>query len=194
MDWPGIATPAFTGAAFFGALWLYLKQKKDQKKEAAAAILMEIRRAEGKLKEIQNSSDTQRRNGEIGPVLSSNSWATNRHLLDLTTDEIDIINNFYSDCLVIDNASEQISIGKQLEHQSMAIHAGICELAKAEQTGTEVFKNKVDEFLKMVTSKPIDLNFLTLDNSIKMKAQNIKSIINTPLEKKLRKIAKISTN
>lgn len=76
------------------AIFLYLKQRKDQKRDTARIILQEIRRAESIIadyKEFGTFKFTRK-------LIATNSWDSNLHYFadDLEPDEIDKISDLYS--------------------------------------------------------------------------------------------------
>jgi len=100
------------------AIYLYLKQKADSKRDVAKLILQEIRYAE---QQIRNS-----RRGALGYSLSSrllptNSWDDNIHLFikDMKETEIDMISEFYSQAAFIDYLIEERS--KQKLNQKFSL-------------------------------------------------------------------------
>jgi len=95
----------FTGVItlFVGgfAIYLYIKQRVDKKRDAARLILQEIRYAE---QQIRNSGRGERGYSLASKLLPTNSWNDNIHLFtkDLKETEIDMIGGFYSKSTYID--------------------------------------------------------------------------------------------
>src|SRR3989338_6744253 len=83
------------------AIYLYLKGKKDHKRDAARLILQEIRYAE---EQMRNSGRGSRGYSLTARLLPTNSWNDNIHLFtkDLKETEIDMIGEFYSKAIYID--------------------------------------------------------------------------------------------
>lgn len=84
------------------AIYLYIKQKRDHKRDAASLILQEIRYAE---QQIRNA----RQGGKVeyplaSKLLPTNSWNDNIHLFvkDLKETQIDMISAFYSKTTFVD--------------------------------------------------------------------------------------------
>lgn len=91
----------------FLAIYLYLKQKKDRKRDAAKLILQEIRYAEQQIRKYHAFGKYKL----YDKLLPTNSWNDNIHLFvkDLKETEIDTISNFYSKASYIDVVIEKIS-------------------------------------------------------------------------------------
>lgn len=89
------------------AILLYIKQKKDHKRDAASLILQEIRYAEQVLR--TSSDDFRFRLSD--KLLPTNSWNDNIHLFlnDLEETEIDILSRFYSKVAYLDTLIAKIS-------------------------------------------------------------------------------------
>lgn len=73
---------------------IYLKQKYDNKKDAAKIILQEIRRAEDIISDYKENGQYR----FTKKIIATNSWAKNIHYFvdDLDADELDKISNLYS--------------------------------------------------------------------------------------------------
>lgn len=89
------------------AIYLYLKQKKDYKRDAASLILQEIRLAEQKVRNYRtygSYSFTEK-------LLPTNSWNNNINLFvkDLNETDIDIISRFYSSAAYLDEVIASIA-------------------------------------------------------------------------------------
>ena len=91
------------------AIGLYIVQKKDYKRDVANIILMEIRRAERVSDQIKLSGIRISENMEN--LLPTNNWVGNNYLFirDLDRDELDLVNNFYNQCSIIDSSLSQMS-------------------------------------------------------------------------------------
>ena len=96
-----------TLAVGFSAIGLYVKQRKDKKRDAASLILQEIRYAEQKIRNY---------NSQVGyqfheRLLPTDSWNANIHLFikDFEETQIDLISSFYSKAHYIDSLIEKIS-------------------------------------------------------------------------------------
>lgn len=89
------------------ALYLYVIQKKDSKKDAAKIILQEIRRAEDIISEYKEHKQYK----FTKKIIATNSWAKNIHYFvgDLDQDELDRISNLYSTGEYLDSIITKIS-------------------------------------------------------------------------------------
>lgn len=86
------------------ALFIYTKQKSDEKSNAATTVLLEIRNAESKISIISEKLYTSN-HIDFPSVLQINSWRKYSHLFvrDLDQDELQLINTFYSACEIIED-------------------------------------------------------------------------------------------
>ena len=89
------------------ALFLYLKQKWDTKRDAAKSILQEIRRTEEFIATFKKHGNYQ----FAKKIIVTNSWNKNLHLFagDLTDNQIDKISDFFSDAEYLDGLVARIS-------------------------------------------------------------------------------------
>jgi len=89
------------------AYLLYLKQKIDNKRNAARIILQEIRRAEDIISDYKEHG----RYKFTKKIIATNSWAKNIHYFvgDLDVDELDKISNLYSTGEYLDSVISKIS-------------------------------------------------------------------------------------
>ena len=86
----------------FLAIYLYVKQKADRKRDTARLILQEIRYAE---QQIRNSGRGGRGYSLSSRLLPTNSWDDNIHIFinNLKETDIDMISEFYSQAAYIDS-------------------------------------------------------------------------------------------
>jgi len=90
------------------AIYLYLKQRSDHKKDAASLIIQEVRYAE---QQIQNAIKHDYNFYLADKLLPTNSWHRNINLFikDLKESEIDLISSFYSHAAYLDIVISKIS-------------------------------------------------------------------------------------
>lgn len=105
-------------AAVVVAILAYWIRQIDYKSDIAKAIIQEVRSAEKTIREIRPNLFIV---NEIS-ILPSDTWKSNRHLFasDLTSDEIDQIERFYSGCNFLDRTSRHI-IDQILTHSDSVI-------------------------------------------------------------------------
>jgi len=89
------------------AIFLYLKQKSDTKKEAAMLIVQEVRFAESQIRNYRASQSYP----FSSTILPTSTWSKNIHLFvkHLSESEIDLISTFYSQSAYIDILINKIS-------------------------------------------------------------------------------------
>ncbi len=104
----------FVALVGFLAIYLYFKQKKDKKRDAARLILQEIRYAEQQIRNYRATTPPQY--SLASRLLPTNSWNDNIHLFikDLKETEIDMISAFYSkatyiDSLIVERSKQKIN-------------------------------------------------------------------------------------
>lgn len=91
------------------AIYLYKKQQKDNKRDAARLVVQEIRYAE---EQIRNARMLGENNFSLAnKLLPTNSWHKNIHLFinDLLESQIDLISRFYSQSMYLDSVIGVIS-------------------------------------------------------------------------------------
>lgn len=86
------------------AFYIYTQQKRDEKTNAAISIVTEIRNAENKIDIIVNELNSES-STDLPSVLPVNSWKKYSHLFvkDFDSDELQLVNSFYSSCEVIED-------------------------------------------------------------------------------------------
>jgi len=89
------------------AIYLYIRQKLDAKRDAARIIIQEIRRAEDIIGDYKQTGTYQ----FSKKIVATNSWTKNIHYFvgDLTNDELDKISDLYSTGEYLDQLVESIS-------------------------------------------------------------------------------------
>lgn len=101
-----IALVTFCVGSF--AIYLYVKQKRDYKRDAAKLILQEIRYAEQKIRKYREV----RKYKLYDRLLPTNSWNDNIHLFIKDLKEVqnlDLISDFYAKASYIDTIIATIS-------------------------------------------------------------------------------------
>ena len=96
----------------FFAIFLYLKQKNNDKRVAAQLILQEIRYAEQQINNVRsNPNQGGVKYGLEYRLLPTNSWHKNIHLFVKTLEEtqIDTISQFYARAIFIDAMIEKVT-------------------------------------------------------------------------------------
>lgn len=151
------------------AIYVYVKQKRDQKRDAALLILQEIRYAEQSVRNYR----TNKTYSFTEKILPSSSWPKNIHLFvnDLKEIEIDLISKFYSKAAFLDGV-----ISKLAQHATN-------ELLKP-STPIEI-KDDKGQKTKIATSNMKS----ELQELIKDISDNIEFIYNTPVTSKLRSLS-----
>ncbi len=166
------------------AIYLYLAQKKDKKRDAARLILQEIRYAEQKVRRFRDSNPPQYNLADR--LLPTNSWNDNIHLFikDLKEGELDMISAFYAKARHID-----FLIHKRSE-QKTAVH----ERTIAQGQPTPVFgpapqgAQQVDQPQFFQIQLPVSEAETQTINLLQQASFGIEYIYNTPVVEKLRKI------
>ena len=162
------------------AIYLYLKSKKDHKRDAAKLILQEIRYAEQqirKYKEFMRYSLSDR-------LLPTNSWNDNIHLFvkDLKETDIDLINGFYAKATYIDIMIRKISDWKTQPKEIMPFTES---LPTQQEPSITAQLNPNIKAIKFISFDPMAETQIIL----KKVSMNIEFIYNTPTVEKLRKIS-----
>ncbi len=161
----------------FFAIVLYVKQKKDYKRQAGSLILQEIRYAE---QLIRNSLENSFRYKLADELLPTNSWNDNVHLFleDLEETEIDLISRFYSKANYLD-----ILIGKISDYKNQPKQPPIITAPNQNQQ-MPAFQPPQQIFLQM----PLDPMQSTQD-IIREVSQGIEFVYNTPVGEKLKTLS-----
>jgi len=163
------------------AIYLYLKQKKDKKRDAARLILQEIRYAEQQIRKYREFKQYQLSDR----LLPTNSWNDNIHLFinDLKETEIDLISNFYAKASYIDIMIRKISDWKTQPKIPTTIMSPVSIQSQPSATAQPI--PSVPE------KKEIVYFFDPMEETQKILyevSMNVEFIFNTPVVEKLRKI------
>jgi len=103
------------------AIFLYLKQKRDKKRDAANLIVQEVRYAETQVRNYRASKTYPL----SSTILPTRSWNENIHLFvsDLSESEIDLISTFYSQAAFVDNLINEIATFAMRRVETQGIEA-----------------------------------------------------------------------
>lgn len=166
------------------AIYLYIKQNADTKRDAAKIVLQEIRRAEDIISDYKQSGGYQ----FAKKIIATNSWNKNIHLFvsDFENDELDRISNLYStgeylDRLVGDiskiTLEYEVEIAKK---EIIKMTADNLILTGSEQQNQPKINNLFIPSLPPVWKRRMDAT-----------SRNLEMIYNTRIVDKLKKIAGI---
>jgi hypothetical protein len=171
----------------FLAIYLYVKQRVDRRRDAASLILQEIRYAE---QQIRNSEHGTRGYSLPSKLLPTNSWNDNIHLFikDLKETQIDMISRFYSQATYIDFLITERS--RQKLNQEFSFQRATTPQATPPQTITveglplELTQQQVARLVQIPNpNEQITVELLTNIST------SIEYLYNTPAVEKLRKIS-----
>ncbi len=183
------------------AFFLYTKQQQDTKKEIATIIVNEIRYAEEKIKEIKKDLNRLDHNFFPELLLPQNTWVKYQHLFIKDLDPIDeypTVQNFYSNCSIIDSAFKFISPTSVFVQKSDALLNGVSHIAeklvmeggvKNKEELKEVFEGRADIFASLFAENNSFFTGHVPKIEITKRLERIDPIMNTPVGDKLKKIA-----
>jgi hypothetical protein len=166
------------------AIYLYIKQKVDQKRGAARLILQEIRYAE---QQIRNSGRGTRGYSLASKLLPTNSWNDNIHLFtkDLKETEIDMVSRFYSQTAYVDSLIAERS--KQKIHPTMMVQMPLTTPPPSSITAQLPSGNPPQQVIQSIQiPNPAEE---TTDNLLREVSSTIEFLYNTPAAEKLRQIS-----
>lgn len=183
------------------AILLYVKQKREYKRDAAKLILQEIRYAE---QQIKNAREMGARYYLANRLLPTNNWNNNIHLFikELKETEIDLISKFYSQTTYLDTIIKKIS-----DFKSSIVFSNKKELKQTKQDqdilppeiqkdheqsesiplqSFESIPNQESEFSLPLVPPPSSLN---AENMLIEVSNKVDFIYNTPVVDKLRELS-----
>jgi hypothetical protein len=187
---------AVTFIVGFLAIYLYLKQRKDRKRDAARMIVQEIRHGEQQIRYAKLSQVPLLFNFSVSSrLLPTNSWNDNRHLFtkDLTETEIDMISAFYSKTTYIDSLIAERSRQKTNPHltSTAPMNAPSSASVTAQPTSPGVGSPQPmppQQFMPVVLG-PGPLEEFITSQLISEVSSSVEFLYNTPATEKLRKIS-----
>lgn len=168
------------------AIYLYLKQRTDRKRDIAKLILQEIRYAEDKIRKYR-SSEPKSYNLYVR-LLPTDSWNDNIHLFikDLKETEVDLISDFYAKSLYIDYLIQKIADQKLTpQSQSTATQTAAPFTVQQSITPEQNISQQGQVRHIEISLFPQGVAQLLLDQV----SMNVEFIYNTPLVDRLRSIS-----
>lgn len=157
------------------AIYLYLKERNDRKRDVAKLILQEIRCAEQKMRKYRDILQYN----FYDNLLPTNTWKDNIHLFvkDLTENQLDLINDFYSKAIYIGNIIQKIDQEK-------------INLIRRQE---DLMNNSEQDLFKPVVPKNKALKLLSVNDQLQKDLRTVSMttefIHNTPLGEKLIEIS-----
>src|SRR3972149_979498 len=164
------------------AIYLYIKQKIDRKRDSASLILQEIRFAEKKIRDYSTYKQYQLSD----KLLPTNNWNNNIHLFlnDLEENDIDLISRFYSNAEYVDTLIDKISDFKNKPADFFPISVVPSSQAIAQNSG-QSFEGQSPAQMVVVGDPMAETQKI-----LSMISKNIENVYNTPVGNKLKKISK----
>lgn len=172
------------------AIALYIKQKREYKRDVAKLILQEIRYAEQQIRVAREHDHVFQLPLELLPT---NTWYQNIHLFikEIKETEIDLISNFYSRASYIDTVIKTISQYKNNQKIMLEPPAPITlqhpqqTIDVSQPTGGQMIVQS-----QQPTIVGIQQTFrLAAEDLLKLVSSKIEFIYNTPAIDKLRSIS-----
>jgi len=175
------------------AVYLYLKQKRDHKRDAARLIVQEIRYAE---EQIRSSGRGGRGYALSSKLLPTNSWNDNIHLFtkDLKEIETDMISEFYSkatyiDSLITERSQQKINPKFFANTQPMTQPLTSATAQPDLPIGSSPQQSTPQQTIQMtMTQIPTPGELMTMQILIEV-SSSVEFLYNTPAVDKLRKIS-----
>ncbi len=175
----------------FLAIYLYVKQRVDRKRDAARLILQEIRYAE---QQIRNSGRGVRGYSLTAKLLPTNSWNDNIHLFikNLKETQIDMISEFYSKATYIDYLIAERS--RQKIHPKLSLRPSLqntqVQGSVTAQPGVseEILAQPTQQQIMQIIQIPTPDENITIQLLVEV-SSSIEFLYNTPAVEKLRQIS-----
>ena len=185
------STPFVGFVAATVAFWVYRKTKKDEKREAAVLIFLEILDAEKRVDILKRGSNIKP--DEFHQILPSDNWENNKHLFVdiLDSNDYSLINNFYFDCHQIDKSISMLSISKQLDFKENAMHSTLSQIAREADGKKETFEETKKKFLDVIESDIYMFPPRAATDIINRSITNFQLISQLSAGDKIKRIAKI---
>lgn len=161
----------------FSAIYLYIRQRVDRKRDAASLILQEIRFAEQYIRNYKS----QKSYNMSDKVLPTNSWNDNIHLFikDLEQNEADLISRFYSKAAYLDILIGKISDFKNMPLQSVPSGTAVPQMSPVGTPGT------------VMIPMPLPIELMPTTQGIMQEvSQSMEFVYNTPAGEKLKRISR----
>jgi hypothetical protein len=193
------------------AIYLYIKQRRDHKRDAASILLLEIKSAERKIKSAKNKKPESIDLSDEIPLVKSENWSRYKYLFvkDFDRDDWDALNDFYEKCAAYDDAivSGSLSFSKNEEQIRVNAHRIFADYIKEAidgikgndnpQAALEPYKLKAQVFDKMYLDanpdflKPMYSPQKYLDDRNRLLALIDANLSSGQVGRTLKKIAKI---
>jgi len=169
------------------ALYTYIQQKIDKKKDVANLILQEIKHAQDKIENYLQDGNY----GLYEKLLLTNSWIDNIHLFvnDFDDTQLELISTFYSRCAYIDVVVAKISDHKHSSKIAEIIKHDYNPATTPIQTIPPTqFNSSPSLSIKQQVSETVEGHPMT-QKILSDVSKGIQLIYNTPIGEKFKKIA-----
>lgn len=192
------------------AWFLYDRKKRDNKKNVANSILLEVRAAEDAIVKIKEAVKKDNLDIDVS-VMSNESWSENKYLFvrNFDEDEWNLISDFYDKSSLIDEAikynksffasnAEQIRINKQKALAGYADEAVKEAIDKGDASKTEELKElfnlkaKAFDLLYMEIAKEYLYNPVKPIEDTKLYLSNLSNLTTASVGTKLKKMAGVN--
>ena len=172
------------------AIYIYFRQRRDRKRDAARLILQEIRYAEQQIRNFRIAQSYSL----ASKLLPTNSWNDNIHLFikDLKETEIDMISAFYSkatyiDSLIVERSKQKINPPLAPSIPVNLPPSGSVTAQPLLPGGAGPPQITPQQVLQIVQAPPI--GELVTNHLLAEVSLSVEFLYNTPAAEKLRKIS-----
>lgn len=166
------------------AIIIYIKSKQDYKRDIVMAVLVEIRNAEELVEKL--IAGERPINLVLIPV---RNWNRYNYLLvkDFDEDELNLINDFFARCSVIDKSLPQLSTASQIEQKAKSIQDALVQLAKEDPENYQIKKIQLTTIMQR---EDYSFSPLAPAQEITNALNNFRFITTSSVDIKLKKMTK----
>lgn len=190
----GLAT-IITGAV---AIFIYLKQRRDFKIQAARVLLLEVRTAEDRIDQVKDKVESGNTT-DLPSIFPTKSWKTYSHLFvsDFDQDELKLLSAFYDYGELVEDFAKRNNdfFWVTTEERARVVQQKLAELVIHSKTNTpQVDLNLLkQELLDVFASDPYSYAPQKTINAIKTYLQKVQKITTTSAGVKLKDLAKLKS-
>lgn len=190
---------------------IYIAQRREHKKDAANAILLEIQSGEDAIKKVRDAVQKDHLDIDVS-VIPFESWSTYKHMFvrDFDKDEWDMISDFYNKSPLIDaaikyNKTAFASDVEQIRTNKQRVLASYAEEAVREVTFNvnkegevvdtqqieEAYKAKASAFNRLYMNQQQDFQYAPIKpiNDVKMYLTDFPKLSTSSVGTKLKSLA-----
>ncbi|NGX58683.1 MAG: hypothetical protein K940chlam3_01591 [Chlamydiae bacterium] len=174
---------------------VYRLERRNEIKKSATIVLLAVRQAERTISTVKETRNIDPRSHRL---VRGDPWSTHNHLLadHLDEDELELIDQFFKNCTLIDKMLDQLCSHPQVHERVLEIQRILCKIAydstinsEPATTAQDRYQKSKDAFLGLMEKEETLINPKDPQEMLRARLTDILPITTTTAGSQLKRLA-----